>query len=124
MSAKYFYTLLDNHIQSLNYKFRDKFSIRQSLYDDIILVLRDGWGDSQFKFWVYKNFKLIKDRYNEWKENKNKFNQKEKTKKQEIEAIENKEASIKEKFDKKVLEVHKRNLNENASFDSLIRFWS
>ena len=55
-----FYKLLDNHIQGLNHKFQGKFSIRQSLYDDIILVLRDGSGDSQFKFWVHKNFKLIK----------------------------------------------------------------
>jgi hypothetical protein len=29
------------------------------LYDDIVLALRDGWGDSQFKYWVRKNFKLI-----------------------------------------------------------------
>ncbi|CAF4970627.1 unnamed protein product, partial [Rotaria socialis] len=43
--------LLDNHILNLNRKFRNKFSVRQSLYDDIVLVLRDGWGDSQFKFW-------------------------------------------------------------------------
>ncbi|CAM4843984.1 unnamed protein product, partial [Rotaria magnacalcarata] len=57
---EHFYTLLDNHILNLNHKFRDKFSIKQSLYDDIILVLRDGWGNSQFKFWVHKNFKLIK----------------------------------------------------------------
>ncbi|CAF2076196.1 unnamed protein product [Rotaria magnacalcarata] len=54
-----FYKLLDNHILTLNRKFRNKFSIKQSLYDDIVLVLRDGWGDSQFKFWVRKNFKLI-----------------------------------------------------------------
>jgi hypothetical protein len=58
--VEHFYTLLDNHIQRLNPKFQDKFSIRQSMYDDIILVLRDGWGDSQLKFWVNKNFKLIK----------------------------------------------------------------
>jgi len=30
------------------------------LYDDIILVLRDDWGNSKLKFWVYKNLKLIK----------------------------------------------------------------
>jgi hypothetical protein len=23
------------------------------------LVLRDGWGDAQLKFWVLKNFKLV-----------------------------------------------------------------
>ncbi len=55
-----FYKILDQHIEGLNYKFQDKFSIKQSLYDDIILVLRDGWGDSQLKFWVNKKFKLIK----------------------------------------------------------------
>ena len=55
-----FYKLLDNHIKELNHKFQGKFSIRQSLYGDIILVLRDGSGDSQFKFWVHKNFKPIK----------------------------------------------------------------
>ncbi|CAM4979039.1 unnamed protein product [Rotaria socialis] len=54
-----FYKLLDKHILNLNQKFQNKFSVRQSLYDDIVLVLRDGWGDSQFKFWVRKNFKLI-----------------------------------------------------------------
>ncbi|CAF1622242.1 unnamed protein product [Rotaria magnacalcarata] len=54
-----FYKLLDNHILNLNQKFRNKFSVRQSLYDDIVLALRDGWGDSQFKYWVRKNFKLI-----------------------------------------------------------------
>lgn len=56
-----FYKLLDNHILNLNRKFRNKFTVRQSLYDDIVLVLRDGWGNSQFKFWVHKNFKLIID---------------------------------------------------------------
>ncbi len=45
-----FYTLLDKHIEGLNHRFQEKFSIKQSLYDDIILVLRDGWGDSQLKF--------------------------------------------------------------------------
>ena len=60
MAMEHYYKLLDDHIQSLNPKFQDKFSIRKSLYNDIILVLRDGWGDSQFKFWVHKNFKLMK----------------------------------------------------------------
>lgn len=54
-----FYKLLDKHIESLNYKFQEKFSIKQSLYDDIVLVLKDGWGNAQLKFWVNKNFKLV-----------------------------------------------------------------
>ncbi|CAF3591930.1 unnamed protein product, partial [Rotaria socialis] len=54
-----FYKLLDKHILNLNQKFQNKFSVRQSLYDDIVLALQDGWGDSQFKYWVRKNFKLI-----------------------------------------------------------------
>jgi hypothetical protein len=54
-----FYTLLDKHIEGLNHRFQEKFSIKQSLYDDIILVLRDGWADSQLKFWVTKHFKLV-----------------------------------------------------------------
>jgi hypothetical protein len=45
-----FYKLIDKHIEGLNYKFQNKFSIKQSLYDDIVLVLRDGWGDFQLKF--------------------------------------------------------------------------
>ncbi|CAF3165394.1 unnamed protein product [Rotaria socialis] len=60
MAVEYYYKVLGNHIQSLNPKFQEKFCIKQSLYNDIILVLRDGWGDPQFKFWVHKNFKLIK----------------------------------------------------------------
>ncbi|CAF1570775.1 unnamed protein product [Rotaria magnacalcarata] len=55
-----FYKSLDKHVESLNYKFQDKFSVKQLLYDDIMLVLQDGWGDSQLKFWVNKNFKIIK----------------------------------------------------------------
>ncbi|CAF4904658.1 unnamed protein product, partial [Rotaria socialis] len=46
-----FYKLLDKHILNLNQKFQNKFSVRQSLYDDIVLALQDGWGDSQFKYW-------------------------------------------------------------------------
>lgn len=60
MAVEYYYKLLDHHIESLNPKFQKKFSIKQSIYDEIILVLRDGWGDSQFKFWVHKNFYLNK----------------------------------------------------------------
>jgi hypothetical protein len=52
-----FYKLLDKHIEGLNYKFQDKFFfIKQSLCDDIILVLRDVWKDSQLKFWMNKNW--------------------------------------------------------------------
>ncbi len=57
---KGFYELHENHTQGLNHKFQEKFSIRQSLYDDIILVFYDGWGDSPLKFWVLKNVQLIK----------------------------------------------------------------
>ena len=42
-----FYKLFGKHIEGLNSKFQQKFSIKQSLHDHIILVLRDGWGDSQ-----------------------------------------------------------------------------
>ncbi len=41
-----FYELHENHTQGLNHKFQDKFSIRQALYDDIILVFWDGLGVS------------------------------------------------------------------------------
>ena len=54
-----FYKSLDKYIEGLNQKFREKFCIKQTLYEDIILVLRDGWGDSQLKFWVSRNFKLV-----------------------------------------------------------------
>ena len=33
-----FYKLLKKHIESLNPKFQEKFSIKQSLYDDVILI--------------------------------------------------------------------------------------
>lgn len=55
-----FYKVLAKHIESLNEKFREKFCIKQALYDDIILVLRDGWGDAQLRFWVVNKFKLVK----------------------------------------------------------------
>ncbi|CAF4493795.1 unnamed protein product, partial [Rotaria magnacalcarata] len=55
-----FYKLLEKHIEGLNYKFQEKFSIKQLLYNDIILVLQGLSGDPQLKFWVKKNFKLIK----------------------------------------------------------------
>ena len=54
-----FYEQLDKHIKSMNTRFREKFSIKQTLYDDILLVLRDGWEDAQMKFWVFKKFKLV-----------------------------------------------------------------
>jgi hypothetical protein len=42
---KEFYKLLDKHIEGLNHKFQVKLSIKQSLYDGIILVLRDMVGE-------------------------------------------------------------------------------
>ncbi|CAF1179565.1 unnamed protein product [Adineta ricciae] len=30
------------------------------MYEDILLVLRDGWGEGKFKFWAQKNFVLVK----------------------------------------------------------------
>ena len=55
-----FYIKLDAHIQSLNEKFRAKYLIKREMYQDIILVLRDGWGTPQFRYWVQKNFMLVK----------------------------------------------------------------
>jgi hypothetical protein len=37
-----FYKLLDKHIERLSHEFQVKFSIKQSLYDDIVLVFRGG----------------------------------------------------------------------------------
>jgi hypothetical protein len=56
-----FYKKLDIHIQNLNEKFRAKYVIRKEMYEDIILVLHDGWGDPQFKYWVQKHFILVKN---------------------------------------------------------------
>jgi hypothetical protein len=56
-----FYKKIDIHIQNLNEKFRAKYVIKKEMYEDIILVLRDGWGDSQFKHWVQKHFILVKN---------------------------------------------------------------
>ena len=56
-----FYKKLDSHIQDLNEKCRAKYVIKQEMYDDIILVLQDGWGDPQFKYWVQKHFILVKN---------------------------------------------------------------
>jgi hypothetical protein len=56
-----FYKKLDVHIQNLNEKFRAKYVIRKEMYKDIILVLHDGWGDPQFKYWVQKHFILVKN---------------------------------------------------------------
>ena len=55
-----FYEKLDNHIQNLNEKFRAKYLIKKEMYEDIILVLRDGWGGAQFRYWVQKHFMLVK----------------------------------------------------------------
>ncbi|CAF1443236.1 unnamed protein product [Rotaria sp. Silwood1] len=54
-----FYSKLDKHIESLDEKFRSKFVITRAVYNDIILVIKDGWGEAQFKFWVHKHFKLV-----------------------------------------------------------------
>jgi hypothetical protein len=54
-----FYSKLDQHIQSFGEKFRLKFVITQAIYNDIMLVLKDGCGEAQFKFWVHKHFKLV-----------------------------------------------------------------
>ncbi|CAF4323956.1 unnamed protein product, partial [Rotaria socialis] len=56
-----FYKKLDLHIQNLHQKFRAKYVIKNEMYKDIILVLCDGWGDSQFKHWVQKHFILVKN---------------------------------------------------------------
>lgn len=55
-----FYKKLDNHIQNLNEKFRAKYLIKKGMYEDIILVLRDGWGGAQLRHWVQKHFTLVK----------------------------------------------------------------
>ncbi len=39
---KEFYKLFDKHIEDLRSKFQDKFSIKQSLYNDIILFESEG----------------------------------------------------------------------------------
>ncbi|CAM4827281.1 unnamed protein product [Rotaria magnacalcarata] len=56
-----FYKKLDIHIQNLEEKYRAKYVIKHEMYEDIILVLRDGWGDPQFKYWVKKHFTLVKN---------------------------------------------------------------
>jgi len=55
-----FYKKLDNHILNLNEKFRAKYLVKKEMYEDIILVLRDGWGGAQFRYWVQKHFVLVK----------------------------------------------------------------
>ena len=55
-----FYEHLDAHIQNLNEKFRAKYLVTKAMYEDIILVLHDGWGEAKFKFWTQKNFVLVK----------------------------------------------------------------
>jgi hypothetical protein len=54
-----FYRIVDAHIQTLNEKYRAKYLIRREMHEDIILVLRDGWGGPKFKFWVQKVFVLV-----------------------------------------------------------------
>ena len=54
-----FYSKLDEHIESLGEKFRLKFVITQAVHNGIILVLKDGWSEIQFKFWDHKHFKLV-----------------------------------------------------------------
>ena len=55
-----FYAKLDAHIQTLNEKFRAKYLIKRKMYDEIVLVLPDGWGGPQFKYWAQKHFMLVK----------------------------------------------------------------
>ncbi|CAF4134512.1 unnamed protein product, partial [Rotaria magnacalcarata] len=55
-----FYEKLGIHIQNLNEKFRSKYLIREEMYACIILVLRDCWDDSQFKYWAQSHFPLLK----------------------------------------------------------------
>ncbi|CAF0945455.1 unnamed protein product [Didymodactylos carnosus] len=54
-----FYEKLDAHIQNMNEKFRNKFVIKQAMYEDIVLTLKEGWGSPNFKFWANSNFKLV-----------------------------------------------------------------
>ncbi|CAM4764615.1 unnamed protein product [Rotaria magnacalcarata] len=54
-----FYSKLDKHIESLDEKFGSKFVIKKAAYNGIILVLKDGCGESSFKLWVHKHFKLV-----------------------------------------------------------------
>ncbi|CAF2145925.1 unnamed protein product [Rotaria magnacalcarata] len=54
-----FYEKIDKHIENLSEKFRCKFVITKVVYNDIVLVLKDGSGEAQFKFWVFKHFKLV-----------------------------------------------------------------
>ena len=55
-----FYENLDAHVLTLHEKFRAKYLIKRKMYEDIVLVLRDDWGNSQFKYWVQKHFMLVK----------------------------------------------------------------
>jgi hypothetical protein len=55
-----FYLILNAHIESLHEKYRAKYLVRQEMYEDIILVLRDGWGEAKFKYWAQKHFALVK----------------------------------------------------------------
>ena len=54
-----FYARLDTHIENLNKKFRSKYVIKKTVYDNILSVLKGTSGDAQFRFWVNKNFMLV-----------------------------------------------------------------
>ena len=59
-----FYKLLDEHIEKLNGKYKDKFCISQQVYDEIKTVLSLDKGEkcdsgSYFKFWCKKNWKRL-----------------------------------------------------------------
>ena len=54
-----FYTRLDKHIENLNEKFRSKYVIKKTVYDNILSVLKGASGDAPFKFWINKHFKLV-----------------------------------------------------------------
>ena len=54
-----FYARLDKHIENLNEKFRCKYVIKKTVYDNILWALKGASGYAQFKFWVNKHFKLI-----------------------------------------------------------------
>ena len=54
-----FYAKLDKHIENLNEKFRSKYVIKKTVYDNILWVLKGASGYAQFRCWVNKHFKLI-----------------------------------------------------------------
>ena len=54
-----FYARLDKRIENLNEKFRSKYVIKKTVYDNILSVLKGASGDAHSKFWVNKYFKLV-----------------------------------------------------------------